>query len=432
MLTETVTVCSRDGDLLTALRAACPEVRFTSDAAEAACVVILDDDSPQAVRIAADSWVRIVLTRGGMPGGEPAPGDLRVDRAEFLSSPRTLLRAAMSWSEAADRAAALENELEYLGQFQELTKLSNAAMVWEKITLTILGLLSLPQGTLLLHDRELERFAAAFSNDSEFVENGDFLPGVPAALLQSALGSTDGFAVEKGGSEAGLMVIPLQVGDDLIGVVRIPLAPEAMVTPRMLQAVSKYLSMVSRVLGNIYSLTRSRELALRDDLTKAFNRRFFETYLDEEIERARRYGTIVSIIFLDLDDLKSVNKVHGHLVGSRTLQEVAKRILSAVRGIDKVVRFGGDEFCIILPQTDHHQAVAVAARVRKSINVSPFRLEGDVEVTVTGSFGIASFPTHALNKDDLIRQADAAMYQIKSTTKDAVGIASASPDAKAV
>jgi diguanylate cyclase (GGDEF)-like protein len=229
-----------------------------------------------------------------------------------------------------------------------------------------------------------------------------------------------------------LMVIPLQVGDDLIGVVRIPLAPEAMVTPRMLQAVSKYLSMVSRVLGNIYSLTRSRELALRDDLTKAFNRRFFETYLDEEIERARRYGTIVSIIFLDLDDLKSVNKVHGHLVGSRTLQEVAKRILSAVRGIDKVVRFGGDEFCIILPQTDHHQAVAVAARVRKSINVSPFRLEGDVEVTVTGSFGIASFPTHALNKDDLIRQADAAMYQIKSTTKDAVGIASASQDAKAV
>jgi diguanylate cyclase (GGDEF)-like protein len=433
MLTETVTVCSRDGDLLTALRASVPEVRFTDDAAEPACVVILDDDSALGIRVAADSCVRIILTPPGEASvAESSAGEIHVDRGEFLASPRAVLRAAMQWSEAAGRAAGLESELEYLGQFQELTKMTNAAMVWEKITLTILGLLNLSHGTLLLHDPELERFAATFSNDLDFAENGDFLPGVPAPLLQSAIGSPEGFALEKAPSEPGLMVMPLQVGDDLVGVVRIPLTADDMVTPRMSRAVSKYLAMVARVLGNIYNLTRSRDLALRDDLTKAFNRRFFESYLDEEIERARRYGTIVSIIFLDLDDLKSVNKRHGHLIGSRTLQEVAKRVLGAVRGIDKVVRFGGDEFCIILPQTDHHQAVAVAARVRKAINASPFHLESDVEVTVTGSFGIASFPTHALNKDDLIRQADAAMYQVKSTTKNAVGIAAASPDAKAV
>lgn len=432
MLTETVTVCSRNSDLMTALRASCPEVRFTDDPDESACVVILDDDSARGVRVAADSTVRIILTAGRDSGAGQSPGELHVDRAEFLSSPGAILRAAISWAQAAGRAAGLENELEYLGQFQELTTMTNAAKVWEKITLTILGLLQLSRGTLLLHDPELERFAATFSNDQDFAESGDFLPGVPAPLLQSAIGSAEGFALEKPASGEGLMVMPLQVGDDLIGVVRIPLAPDDMVTPRMTSAVSKYLAMVGRVLGNIYNLTRSRDLALRDDLTKAFNRRFFESYLDEEIERARRYGTIVSIIFLDLDDLKSVNLSYGHLIGSRTLQEVAKRVLGAVRGIDKVVRFGGDEFCIILPQTDHHQAVAVAARVRKAINAAPFHLESDVEVTVTGSFGIASFPTHALNKDDLIRQADAAMYQVKSTTKNAVGIAASSPDAKAV
>ena len=82
------------------------------------------------------------------------------------------------------------------------------------------------------------------------------------------------------------------------------------------------------MLGNIYQLTRSRDLAMRDDLTKAFNRRFFESYLDEEIERSRRYGALFSIIFLDLDDLKTVNNFYGHLTGSRTLQEVAKRILA--------------------------------------------------------------------------------------------------------
>jgi diguanylate cyclase (GGDEF)-like protein len=178
------------------------------------------------------------------------------------------------------------------------------------------------------------------------------------------------------------------------------------------------------VLGNIYQLTRSRDLAMRDDLTKAFNRRFFDSYLDEEIERCRRYGSLFSIIFLDLDDLKMVNNFYGHLTGSRTLQEVAKRILGAVRAIDKVVRFGGDEFCIILPQTDQEQAIAVADRVRKALLGATFHLADSIDVsTISASFGIATYPTHAISKDDLIRQADAAMYRVKSTTKNAVGVA---------
>ena len=151
-------------------------------------------------------------------------------------------------------------------------------------------------------------------------------------------------------------------------------------------------------------------------------------HLEEEIERYRRYGSLFSIIFLDLDDLKMVNNFYGHLTGSRTLQEVAKRILSAVRTIDKVVRFGGDEFCIILPETDQEAAVAVANRVRKSLTSTPFFLDPNVEISITASFGIACFPTHALSKDDLIRQADAAMYRVKSTTKNAVGVASQSQE----
>jgi diguanylate cyclase (GGDEF)-like protein len=191
--------------------------------------------------------------------------------------------------------------------------------------------------------------------------------------------------------------------------------------------VSRYVRAVASVVGNIYQLTRSRDLAMRDDLTKAFNRRFFESYLDEEIERARRYGSLFSIIFLDMDDLKMVNNFYGHLTGSRTLQEVAKRILGAVRAIDKVVRFGGDEFCIILPETDQEQAIAVANRVRKSLTASSLRLDSYIEISITASFGIASYPTHGLTKDELIRQADAAMYRVKATTKNAVGIATPLP-----
>jgi diguanylate cyclase (GGDEF)-like protein len=125
-----------------------------------------------------------------------------------------------------------------------------------------------------------------------------------------------------------------------------------------------------------------------------------------------------------MDDLKMVNNFYGHLIGSRTLQEVAKRVLTAVRTIDKVIRFGGDEFCIVLPETDQEQALAVANRVRKSLTASPLMIDGNIEISITASFGIATYPTHGLSKDDLIRQADAAMYRVKSTTKNAVGIAS--------
>jgi diguanylate cyclase (GGDEF)-like protein len=215
----------------------------------------------------------------------------------------------------------------------------------------------------------------------------------------------------------------LQLEHDLIGVLRAGVAHDDRIDDEGVRNVSQYLNIVSSVVGNIYQLTRSQDLAMRDDLTKAFNRRFFEAYLDEEIERARRYGSVFSIIFLDLDDLKTVNDKYGHLAGSRTLQEVAKRILGAVRGIDKVVRFGGDEFCIILPQTDQEQAIAVAHRVRKALLGAEFHLADSIDVSITASFGIATYPTHGITKDDLIRQADAAMYRVKSTTKDAVGVA---------
>ena len=118
-----------------------------------------------------------------------------------------------------------------------------------------------------------------------------------------------------------------------------------------------------------------------------------------------------------------MNNFYGHLSGSRTLQEVAKRILGAVRGIDKVVRFGGDEFCVILPQTDQEQAVTVANRISRAMSSTPLRIDANIDVSITASFGIATYPSHAMTKENLIRQADAAMYRVKSTTKNAVGVA---------
>jgi diguanylate cyclase (GGDEF)-like protein len=406
------------------LRERCPAMEFSADEADrrSVRVAVVDDDSHSVLDNPGKNLVRLVLCDGKRPPNRRR-GEIRVERGEFLAAPSDYLAFATELADTAVHAAQLEQKLTYLNEIHELMAMVDADAVSERITTTVLKLLSMDRGTLFLHDPRLERYIVSFSNDPDLRETGEFLPGISPGLLQRALSSGQIVAADRGPNGRGMVIMPLQVQEDLIGVIKIPLQEHDVVTEEGSANVTGYLTAVAQVLSNIYQLTRSRDLAMRDDLTKAFNRRFFESYLDEEIERSRRYGSLFSIIFLDLDDLKMVNNVYGHLTGSRTLQEVAKRILTAVRGIDKVVRFGGDEFCIILPQTDQDQAMAVANRVRKTMTASSFRLDPDIEITITASFGIATYPTHAVTKEDLVRQADAAMYRVKSTTKNAVGIA---------
>lgn len=410
--------------LVSQLKECCPAMQFSAGEADrkASRVAVVDIDSHSVLGSPGKNLVRIVLCDGSRPANR-RHGEIRVERTEFLSSPDEYLTFAVELADTAVHAAKLEREVTYLNEIHDMMAMVDADAVSERITTTVLELLGLRRGTLFLHDPRLERYVVSFSNDPDLRETGEFLPGISPGLLQRALSSGQIVAADRGPNGRGMIVMPLQVQDDLIGVIKVPLLEADVVTDEGAENVTRYITAVAQVLSNIYQLTRSRDLAMRDDLTKAFNRRFFESYLDEEIERSRRYGSLFSIIFLDLDDLKMVNNVYGHLTGSRTLQEVAKRILSAVRGIDKVVRFGGDEFCIILPQTDQDQAMAVANRVRRAMTSSSFHVDPDIEISITASFGIASYPTHAVTKEDLVRQADAAMYRVKSTTKNAVGIA---------
>lgn len=429
MMRQTIGLYSGSPDLAAMLRERCPDCLVATSAAEAdGCrVVVIDADVEPLDDTPRKAVARIVLYQS--TAAEPRrTGDIRVSRAAFIADPMEFLDAANDLAETVIHAARLEVEVAYLAQIHELMQMTDAQAVSERIIRTVLRILDLRAGTLFLHDPRLERYVVSFTNDAEVRETGEFLPGIPPDILQRALASGRAFAADR---DAGMIVMPMQIEHDLIGVLRVGLARDDLIEEQAIQNVTHYLSAVSSVVGNIYQLTRSRDLAMRDDLTKAFNRRFFEAYLDEEIERARRYGSLFSIIFLDLDDLKMVNNQYGHLSGSRTLQEVAKRILGAVRGIDKVVRFGGDEFCIILPQTDQEQAIAVADRVRKALISATFHLADNIDVSISASFGIATYPTHGISKDDLIRQADVAMYRVKSTTKNAVGVAVVQ-DARAV
>jgi diguanylate cyclase (GGDEF)-like protein len=163
-----------------------------------------------------------------------------------------------------------------------------------------------------------------------------------------------------------------------------------------------------------------QQKTIQDDLTTAFNRRHLDAYLDEELERDRRYGRAFSILFFDLDHLKDVNDRHGHLAGSRVLREVAQLIQSKLRKSDRIFRYGGDEFVVTLPETGGGGAFRVAHRLRRALRSHRFLAADGLAVTLTASFGVATFPHDGASQEELIRVADQAMYRVKAKDRDGV------------
>ncbi len=157
-----------------------------------------------------------------------------------------------------------------------------------------------------------------------------------------------------------------------------------------------------------------------DDLTNLYNIHYLNHAIDVEIERARRYRSMFSLVFMDLDNFKKVNDKYGHLIGSRVLVEIARLLQNSLRKIDIITRYGGDEFVIILPQTSLDASFLVAERLRKAIEKNVFLRDEGYPIRLTASFGVASYPDNADNKDDLLKIADDAMYHGKFLTKNIV------------
>ncbi|MGB3939884.1 MAG: sensor domain-containing diguanylate cyclase [Candidatus Manganitrophaceae bacterium] len=165
------------------------------------------------------------------------------------------------------------------------------------------------------------------------------------------------------------------------------------------------------------------DLATTDDLTRLYNFRFLDQALSIEIKRSQRYGSSLSLIFLDMDHFKLVNDQHGHLMGSQVLIEVAHLLRKSLREIDIIARYGGDEFVVVLPETDAGAASRLAQRIRNTLRSHEFLKKEGLSLHLSASFGIAGFPEHAKNKTDLIRLADQAMYKAKVMGRDKVYLA---------
>jgi two-component system cell cycle response regulator len=173
-------------------------------------------------------------------------------------------------------------------------------------------------------------------------------------------------------------------------------------------------------LRNLGRLKQVEHLAYLDDLTHLYNTRYLDVALGRELSGGKPF----SVLFMDLDHFKSVNDQHGHLSGSRLLVEVGRVLRSCVRDEDVVVRYGGDEYVVVLTGIDSGGGLKVAERIRRAIEDHRFLSREGARVRVTASIGLASFPEHAGTKAEILDFADRAMYRGKKSTRNVVYIAS--------
>lgn len=162
--------------------------------------------------------------------------------------------------------------------------------------------------------------------------------------------------------------------------------------------------------------------SIKDDITLAYNQKYLRTFIRNEIERCRRYPSIFSIAFFDLDNLKAVNEKFGHLVGTQVLKEVAEVLRQQVRKIDLLSRFGGDEFVIVLLKTNAVKTFEICSRIKQNLDSTLFLQDKNLNIKMTGCFGISSFPQDGNSVEELIKKADSAMYDVKRKGKNGIKI----------
>ena len=226
---------------------------------------------------------------------------------------------------------------------------------------------------------------------------------------------------EIGFAAQSILCVPLSVDSRIVGVIKLLNGPgQSQFTLQDQRILSTIADFTAIALENCRLLQKVRDLTTTDDLTGLYNSRYFQTLCEYEMERATRYGTELSMVFIDLDHFKQVNDTFGHLTGSRILKEVGGLIQEVIRKVDHGARYGGDEFVFLLPSTGKQGARAMADNLLRRMRERIFVSDCGNPIQVTASIGIATYPINAYCLQELIKLSDEAMYEVKRSTRNAV------------
>jgi diguanylate cyclase (GGDEF)-like protein len=221
--------------------------------------------------------------------------------------------------------------------------------------------------------------------------------------------------------EAGSrMCIPLVAFGQALGVLVLDSERAGAFHPGEVQSLESVADICATAIQNAHYVDRVKQLAYLDGLTGIFNRRFFELRISEEVERARRFGTGLAVIMIDIDQFKRLNDEFGHLLGDEVLRQVSSMFHQQLRKIDVVCRYGGEEFAILLSQTNQQLALGVTEKLRRLVETWQFP---GVPRAVTISAGVASYPDHGSTRDELVRSADTGLYAAKQAGRNRVCLA---------
>ncbi|WP_298439818.1 bifunctional diguanylate cyclase/phosphodiesterase [Geobacter sp.] len=210
------------------------------------------------------------------------------------------------------------------------------------------------------------------------------------------------------------------------GIVGIGVVSELAQYPARALVIESILATLLNVVGSvkaIYRYTKELEFyATRDPLTNLYNQRVFWELLGNELDRAARHDYSFALLLIDIDNFKIVNDSYGHAFGDRMLQEISESMKSALRRGDIPARYGGDEFAVILPETDGQQAYLVAKRIIDDLNELSIQAPDGESLKATVSIGISLFPTHGKTSKELFMMADNMRYRAKASGKNQVSI----------
>ncbi len=210
------------------------------------------------------------------------------------------------------------------------------------------------------------------------------------------------------------VLFPLVSEKENIGLIGLCRRKEKIFGIDELKIISLMSFQLGHILANIKLISQIKNISIRDALTGLYNRQYFNELLHYEYMRAKRYNLPLSLVMLDIDYFKSINDTFGHLIGDRVLQEIARLIKSSVRKTDIVVRFGGEEFAIILLNTSIRKAVYIAERLRKKIKRNTILIDkNNLNINLTISAGISGIREDISSEKEIVDEADKALLKAK-------------------
>ncbi len=214
--------------------------------------------------------------------------------------------------------------------------------------------------------------------------------------------------------------IPLIIDDKILGVIEVANAGRNRHLNRIDYSV---ISIITRITLITMEKTKLYGWSVTDNLTQLFNFQYLQISMEKELMRAKRYPKNVGVIMLDIDNFKEINDTYGHDAGNVVLKGIADIIRDEIRNVDMPVRYGGDEFLLLLPETNIKGTEIVANRILEKVNMERFIIENNKSIHATISLGLTSARKHkVLNKDKLIKKADKVLYVAKNKGKNRISI----------